>query len=168
MMIAFTAATLLMRLLIPGASNLAATLFGSGDRSILTAPSDSNLIPLNSQRQNSDTNEASRIFGQIEAGIVAGDVGGFSRHFGKQTYLSIRNSADAYFRSNQAQYILTDFFEGRRVVSFKLSSLNREERFPYATGGGVIRHRGSNEMFQLYVSLSRAGGRLVISRLNIY
>ena len=167
-MIVFTAASLVMSLLIPSATHPATSFLGSGDQSTPTAPSDSNLIPLVARLADIDSTEATRVFSEIESGIVAADAGNFSRHFGKQTYLSIKNSADAYYSSNQAQNILTVFFAGRRVISFRLSSLNSGDRFPYATGGGVIRRKGNSEMFQVYVSLSKVGGRLVIDRLNIY
>gem|GEM_PF-2902446 len=131
-------------------------------------PAVSDTIPAPPQVKDQVPDDVARIFRDIEAGLVAADIGKFAQHFGKVTFLSIRNSRDAYYSGNQAYYILKDHFAARRVVSFKFSLLTADERSPYATGGGVIRYRGSNELFQVYVALSRADDRWVIARLNIY
>lgn len=168
MMILFTAAILGLKFSILSASVLPAAGSECGERSMDVARFDSNLTTGKLQQADPDSNDAAMIFREVEAGISMADVGRFSRYFGKQTYLSVKNANGAYYSSNQARYVVNDYFVGKRIVSFKLSALRPEERFPYATGGGIVRHKGTNEIFQVYVSLVRTDGRWVIARFNMY
>lgn len=62
----------------------------------------------------------SKIFSEIESGILNSDVKKFSQYFSPQPYISLINGVNGYYSSNQAFYILEKFFNEYRVVSFKL------------------------------------------------
>ena len=50
------------------------------------------------------------IFNDIESGIVSNDVKKFSQYFSSQPYISLVNGVNGYYSSNQAFYIMEDFF----------------------------------------------------------
>jgi hypothetical protein len=108
------------------------------------------------------------IVGNIERAIVAEDAKGVAQYFGKQVFLSLQNSEGSYYSSNQAQYVLQDFFTSHRVIAFKFTSVNATASTSYATGGGRIKLKGNRAAIQVYISLTKAGDRWVISQFNVY
>jgi hypothetical protein len=83
--------------------------------SSISVPQDNKL--LNKLDKSNHRNPAKIIFDQVEAGISEGDVSLISKYFGSQTYLSLSNSKSGYYSSNQAFYVLEDFFRIYRVAS---------------------------------------------------
>ena len=111
--------------------------------------------------------DAGAIFRDIEKGIKTGKVNKFSEYFNSEIFLSVQG-VSGYRSANQAFYILKNYFDARHTVSFKLSSTEMSNPNPYATGGGTARFHGRTELFQVFVSLSKADGRWVISQFNVY
>jgi hypothetical protein len=108
------------------------------------------------------------IISQIESGVLAGNVKGFSGYLSKQVFINLRGAESGYFSANQATYLLRSFFESCRIVRFKFTTVEETEE-PYATGGGVmISGKGSRESFQVYIALSKTDNRWVISQFNVY
>ena len=95
----------------------------------------------------------------LERAILAEDAKAISQYFGKQVFLSLQGSEGSYYSSNQAQYILQDFFTTHHVIAFKFTSVNVTAPTSYATGGGKIKLKGSRAAIQVYISLARAGDR---------
>jgi len=59
------------------------------------------------------------IFQEIENGIVESDVSKIARYFSPKPYLSFSNGVTGYYSSNQAYYVLENFFNIYKVISFK-------------------------------------------------
>ena len=59
------------------------------------------------------------ILNEIEEGIIDNDVKAFSRYFSSQPYISLLNGVNGYYSSNQAYYILEEFFNSFKVISFR-------------------------------------------------
>ena len=116
-----------------------------------------------SQRQNIIKN----VFDEIEMGISTGKASSISRFLSGQTYLSFSNGVNGYYSSNQAYYILEDYFKIYRVISFKLQSIKTEENVPYATGIFYFDHRGKRGAARVYISLNKSGNNWKISQLTI-
>ncbi len=116
-----------------------------------------------SQRQNITKN----VFDEIEMGISTGKTSSISRFLSGQTYLSFSNGVNGYYSSNQAYYILEDYFKIYRVISFKLQSIKTEENVPYATGIFYFEHRGKRGAARVYISLNKSGNNWKISQLTI-
>ncbi len=112
--------------------------------------------------------ECRKIFGSIEQGISAGTVGMFSGHFADQVYVSLRGGESGYYSANQAFYLLDNYFKTRRLAQFNFTTISESESNPYATGSVGFNIRGRREYAQVYVSLTRSGGRWVITQMNIY
>lgn len=107
------------------------------------------------------------IFSNVEASLLNGSIGTIAPNLARQVYLNLSRGESGYFSSNQASFILTRYFEGRRVVQFRFSTFNTSVE-PYATGGGIFVHKGNRETLQIYLALSRVGDRWVISQFNVY
>ena len=63
-------------------------------------------------------------FEKIEGSISAGNVEGLSGYFSSQMYLSLSNGISGYYSSNQAYYVLQDFFKIYHVTDFRFNNIN--------------------------------------------
>ena len=107
--------------------------------------------------KNRQENPAEVIFAEIEAGIAKGNVPALFKHLSPQTYFSLTSGIRGYYSSNQAYYILEDFFKIYQVLSFKFHSLQTENGNPYATGIYSYEFKGKRETAQVYISLKNMG-----------
>src|ERR1035437_542723 len=64
-------------------------------------------------------NSAKAILTEIENDIAKGNVAALSKNLSPLTYFSLSNGIRGYYSSNQAYYILEDYFKIYQVVSFK-------------------------------------------------
>lgn len=107
------------------------------------------------------------VFEEIESAIQSGNVEKISRYLGPQTYFSITNGINGYYSSNQAYYVLEDFFKFYKVTKFKLDVIKTESSNPYATGIYHYDVRGKRSSAQVYISLTKTGKNWNISQLTI-
>lgn len=107
------------------------------------------------------------IFNDIEYGIVNNDVKKFSQYLSAQTYLSLINGVNGYYSSNQAYYILEDFFNTFKVVSFKIKETKTTESVSYGKGDYYFEKKGKREVAHLYVTLNKAGSKWYIAQISI-
>lgn len=107
------------------------------------------------------------VFLEIESGISTGKVSTFSGLLKGQTYLSLSNGVNGYYSSNQTYYILEDFFNLYRVISFKMQNVKADDNVPYATGVYYYDFRGKKGSARVFISLSRSSNGWKISQLTI-
>lgn len=107
------------------------------------------------------------IFSRIESAISRGDVKVLSNYFSSQTYLSLSNGIRGYYSSNQAYYVLEDFFTIYNVTSFRFDNLDTDENTPYATGVYNYEFRGKRNETQAYISLKKFGHSWKITQITI-
>jgi hypothetical protein len=107
------------------------------------------------------------VFDEIETGISSGKASSVAYLLSGQTYLSFSNGVNGYYSSNQAYYILQDFFKIYRVISFKLQNIKTDESIPYATGIYYFDLRGKRGTSRVYISLNKSGNNWKISQLTI-
>lgn len=112
--------------------------------------------------------EQKRIFENVQEGMRAENIGMFSQHFGSQVLCNLRGGGSGYYSANQAYYLLENYFRARKLVAFDLSTIGESDANPYATGSVTFNAKGAREIAQVYISLSLAGDRWVISQVNIY
>lgn len=142
---------------------------------ITTLYSASFFNPLFSQHNNlqknlNSTNKVkiqSLILNEIEAGILKNDVKSFSQYFSSQPYISLINGVNGYYSSNQAYYILEDFFDTYKVLSFEMDESKIDESVSYAKGEYYFEKKGKREIAHLYVTLSKSGSRWQITQISI-
>ncbi len=108
------------------------------------------------------------IFSDIERGLSTGNVNGFAGVFAPEVQVNLRGGESGYFSSHQAYYLLDTYLRSRRLANLTFTTIGESDVNPYATGGANLFYRGSREYVQVYVALSLAGDRWVISRINIY
>ena len=102
-------------------------------------------------------NLAEVVLTDVENGIAKGNVSAIFKHLNSQTYFSLSNGIRGYYSSNQAYYILEDFFKIYHVISFRFHSIQSEEGTPYATGIYFYEFKGKRETAQVYISLKNTG-----------
>ena len=111
---------------------------------------------------------ARSVFNEIQQGIATGTISSFSHHFHTQVHVTLRGGESGLFSSNQAYYLLLNYFRIRKTAGFTFSTYGDSGNSPYATGGVVFTAHGTRESAQVYVALSDIGGRWVITHINIY
>ncbi len=107
------------------------------------------------------------IFNRIESAIAGGNISVLSGYLASQTYLSLSNGIRGYYSSNQAYYVLEDFFKIYNVTSFRFDNLNSAENNPYATGVYNYDYKGERNGAQVYISLNRIGSNWKITQITI-
>jgi hypothetical protein len=107
------------------------------------------------------------IFNDIESGIAANDVKKFSQYFSSQPYISLVNGVNGYYSSNQAYYIMEDFFNSFKVVSFKMEETKSEGSVSYGKGDYYFEKKGRREVAHLYITLSKSGNKWYITQISI-
>ena len=107
------------------------------------------------------------IFNDIESGIVSNDVKKFSQYFSSQPYISLVNGVNGYYSSNQAYYILEDFFNSFKVVSFKMEETKSEGPVSYGKGDYYFEKKGRREVAHLYITLNKSGNKWYITQISI-
>ncbi|MHB8336216.1 MAG: DUF4783 domain-containing protein [Ignavibacteriaceae bacterium] len=107
------------------------------------------------------------IFSEIENGISAGKVRMISKYLSAQTYINLFNGITGYYSSNQAYYVLVDFFKLYRVTYFNFDNVHTDEGNPFATGTYKYLFRGKHETSEVYVSLKHVGKRWKITQITI-
>jgi Domain of unknown function (DUF4783) len=120
----------------------------------------------NNKSQNVDSQKYS-IFSEIEEGLQINNVGKISKYFSQQPYLSFSNNVTGYYSSNQAYYILEDFLNLHRVISFKFDNRKMEENFAYATGSYLYELKGKRDTKQIYLTLNKIGNNWYITQISI-
>jgi len=122
------------------------------------------------QNLNTDSKKVkiqSVIFNDIESGIISNDVKKFSKYFSSQPYLSLVNGVNGYYSSNQAYYIMEDFFNSFKVVSFKMEETKTEGVVSYGKGDYYFEKKGRREVAHLYITLSKSGNKWYITQISI-
>ncbi|HSP86664.1 MAG TPA: DUF4783 domain-containing protein [Ignavibacteriaceae bacterium] len=107
------------------------------------------------------------IFNNIESAISSGNVSALSGYLASQTYLSLSNGIRGYYSSNQAYYVLEDFFNIYNVTSFRFDNLNSKDDTPYATGVYNYDYKGKRNSSQVYISLNKMGKSWKITQITI-
>lgn len=120
------------------------------------------------QNDAGDSDSPAKLFKSIEEGIAAGNIRTISNYFDKQVNLNLRSLENGYYSANQTYVILQNYFSSRKIVSFKFTSRSMDEGSPYATGGATVRTKGTNEIVQIFIALTRVDHRWVIRQFNIY
>lgn len=121
----------------------------------------------NPKTQNFKQSESYKVFSDISDGIANSNVESIARYFSSQTYLSLSNGISGYYSSNQAYYVLEDFFKIYRVTAFRFDNIQSDPNNPYATGEYQFEYRGKRDIAQVYISLKKTGKNWKISQITI-
>jgi len=106
-------------------------------------------------------------FESIINGLVSGNTNNISRYFAPQVYVSLRSGERGYYSSNQAYYLLDNFFKIYSPINFQTTTRMMEGSMPYLSGRLFCRFKGSMETYQVYLNLNWNGFRWEITQLSI-
>ena len=109
-----------------------------------------------------------RVLSEVQEGIVKSDVGSFASSIAPQVYVSLLNSDEGYFSSNQSSFVIQHFLSANKILTFRFTTIQSEGSSGYATGGGTIVRRGSPEIIQVYVALKYQDRAWILTQFNIY
>lgn len=106
------------------------------------------------------------IFTKFREGLSTGDISLFSPYLSEQTFLSLFSGTSGYHTSNQSYYLLQDFFNIYRPISFKYNRVTINNN-PYATGVLQYESKGRRGKALVYIALTRKGANWQISQFSI-
>ncbi len=106
-------------------------------------------------------------FENIIDGFNNGTVNQISRYFSGKVYLSLRTGERGYYSSNQAYYLIENFFRIYQPVNFQVTSRMIESSSPYLAGKLYCRFKSSIEIFQIYLNLFWNGSRWEVTQISI-
>lgn len=109
-----------------------------------------------------------QVFDRVRDGLASGNFSLFAPHMASQVMMNLRGGESGTYSANQAYYVLENYFRARRILHLEFTTVGESDTNPYATGSAGLNIRGSRELVQVYVSLSRTGDRWVITQINIY
>ena len=125
----------------------------------------SDLIKRSNTNKNIQSEEI--IFREIESGIKTAEVKNISKYFGTQTYFSFSNGINGYYSTNQAYYVLEDFFNLYKVTSFRFDHIKTDKNISYATGKYNFDNKGQRSTAQVYISIKKIGTSWQITQFTI-
>jgi hypothetical protein len=120
------------------------------------------------QEKTNQGKDVSTVITEVEKALQNNSAKSLTALFTKKISLSLRGTESGMFSSNQAHYIVEEFFSRQKLTNFRFTSKGTEEEELYATGGGTIFIRGKRESVQVYVGFIKSGPTYLISQFNIY
>ena len=119
---------------------------------------------LSNKRESQFTNN---VLKKIEHGISNGNTSAIAKFLSAQTYLSLLNGVSGYYSSNQAYYVLEEFFKEYQVISFRFDNYKIDKISPYATGTFYYSSKGKRSEAKVYITLTESGKTWKITQISI-
>ena len=121
----------------------------------------------NEFRSNSQNSLGYDILNEVEAGISEAKLSEISPYLSSNVYLSFLNGVSGYYSSNQAYYILEDFFKEYKATSFSFESINFNTTIPFAKGTYYYEHKGNRSEAKVYLTMKLTGKSWKITQISI-
>lgn len=107
-----------------------------------------------------------QIFSDIERTFSSGNISLISAYFPSQIYLSLSTGVNGFYSSNQAYYILQDFFQLYQPIAFKYTQRSESEN-GFATGIFTFESKNKKGTAQVFISVEYSGAKWKISLITI-
>jgi len=107
-----------------------------------------------------------QIFSDIERTFSSGNISLISEYFPSQIYLSLSSGVNGFYSSNQAFYILQDFFQLNQPITFKYTQRS-ESKSGFATGIFTFENKNKKGTAQVFISVEYSGAKWKISLITI-
>ena len=121
----------------------------------------------NDLQPNSQNTMAYEILEEIEMGISKTKLSTISQHLSSQIYLSFLNGVSGYYSANQAYYVLENFINEYKVISFKFDSFNFNTITPFAKGTYYYEHKGNRSEAKVYLTMKLTSKSWEITQISI-
>ncbi len=126
-----------------------------------------NITALAQSENELQKNNIKSVFSEFEHGIKTGAIKEFSNQLMIETYISLENGESAYYSSNQSFYILKDFLQSYKPLSFKYINTNYSIERPFAIGRLVYSKNGIRGESQVFIALKLENEAWKISQIII-
>ena len=124
--------------------------------------------PIKSDLKSSSQNTmAYKTLEEIQVGISNTKLSAIFAHLSSQVYLSFLNGVSGYYSSNQAYYVLENFFEEYKVTSFQFDSYNFNTVTPFAKGTYYYEYKGNRSEAKVYLTMKLTGKSWKITQISI-
>lgn len=117
--------------------------------------------------QENTPDEPQLIFNKIESGIKEFDVKKFSDYFQSETFVSFINGVTGSFSSNQLFFIVQDFINTYKPISFRITKISSGPQYSFATGFYDYSYEGIRGVAKFYISLKIENNNWRISQISI-
>ena len=117
--------------------------------------------------QEINQDEPQLIFNKIESGIKEFDVKKFSDYFQSETFVSFINGVSGSFSSNQLFFIVQDFINTYKPISFRITKISSGPQYSFATGFYDYSYEGIRGVAKFYISLKIENSNWRISQISI-
>lgn len=107
-----------------------------------------------------------QIFSDIERTFSSGNISLISAYFPSQIYLSLSTGINGFYSSNQAYYILQDYFQLYQPLTFKFTQRSESEN-SFATGVFTFERKNKKGTAQVFISVEYSGAKWKISLITI-
>ena len=125
--------------------------------------------PIKSELRSSSQNTmAYETLEEIGMGISKTKLSAISPHLSSHIYLSFLNGVSGYYSSNQAYYVLENFFKEYKVTSFKFDNFNFNTITPFAKGTYNYEHKGNRSEAKVYLTVKLTGKSWKVTQISIY
>ena len=124
-------------------------------------------LNVNISAQVKSEDEPQLIFNKIESGIKEFDVTKFSDYFQSETFVSFINEVSGSFSSNQLFFIVQDFINTYKPISFRITKISSGPQYSFATGFYDYSYEGIRGVAKFYISLKIESGNWRISQISI-
>ncbi|MDP3684259.1 MAG: DUF4783 domain-containing protein [Ignavibacteria bacterium] len=125
-----------------------------------------NVIAAMPEQDEQNQKKGSQIFSDIERTFSSGNISLISSYFPSQIYLSLSSGVNGFYSSNQAYYILQDFFQIYQPINFKFTQQSDSEN-GFATGIFTFENRNKKGTAQVFISVEFSGAKWKISLITI-
>ena len=136
-------------------------IIGGQDYSAQEDPSKKNL---NSESQKK---LAIEILDVVEQAIANSQPDSIFPYLSVQTYLSFLNDVNGYYSSNQAYYILENFFKEYKVIGFRINNVELNTLTPFAMGICYYENNGNRGEAKAYITLKLTETSWKITQITI-
>ena len=124
-------------------------------------------LQINIYAQTINEDEPQLIFNKIESGIKEFDVNQFSDYFQSETFVSFINGVSGSFSSNQLFFIVQDFINTYKPISFRITKISSGPQYSFATGFYDYSYEGIRGVAKFYISLKIENSNWRISQISI-
>ena len=107
------------------------------------------------------------IFNNIETGIKEINVKMFSDYFQSETFVSLLSGISGNFSSNQLFFVIQDFINTYKPISFRIAKISSGAQYSFATGFYDYSYEGIRGVAKFYISLKLDNNNWRISQISI-
>jgi len=108
-----------------------------------------------------------RTFKDIASGFSSASVSLISQHFGGEVFLDVLGNEKGNYNSNQAEFIISDFMDYFKVVSFKYTSSYHKNSYAFVLGKYYYNIGSGKRELKASISLKFRNESWYVDQINL-